>query len=425
MTQSNISHRSPCITFYSYKGGSGRSTALMNTVKHLKNELEASANNPILIVDADLESAGLTFFFGCETKFSSFFENSLHTRKIFPKEEKELKRYVNEILKTNITPVEISESLIQSIAKLANLKCEITLGHFRAIKLPYPSQNALMKIVEIHEKYKNRIPENKTQERYILESYSLFKLCDDLIQIKQVNTESIIEAIVNFLPVHKFVDVSDFFGFEKDTILFLGTDTSSNESLARDDSEARIQLFLELFPNYKAIIFDSGAGTQSTADALHAVSDVIVYCLRPTLQFIKGTQMQINNYKFNLIDLKNKKGIIKDNRKPVILLPTAIPNHDDSTSDFCANSFQKIKSIATEYETLIDDTFCVSNHLPEISLFKWHEHILGTKYVREPQNGTVTSIINDKYSNYSDMPEDAKKAYSVYAKLAERIKENL
>ena len=74
-----------CYTFYSYKGGSGRSTTAVNTVKHLIGELGANKDHPILIVDADLESAGLTYFFGCEYKFTDWFTDSIHTTKLFTK----------------------------------------------------------------------------------------------------------------------------------------------------------------------------------------------------------------------------------------------------------------------------------------------------------------------------------------------------
>ena len=58
-----------CYTFYSYKGGSGRSTTLLNTVKCLIKDLDADPEHPILVVDADLESAGLTYYFGFQDKF--------------------------------------------------------------------------------------------------------------------------------------------------------------------------------------------------------------------------------------------------------------------------------------------------------------------------------------------------------------------
>ena len=72
-----------CYTFYSYKGGSGRSTTSINTVKHLIDELGACKDHPILLVDSDLESAGLTYFFECEKKFTGRMPFPLHTTHLF------------------------------------------------------------------------------------------------------------------------------------------------------------------------------------------------------------------------------------------------------------------------------------------------------------------------------------------------------
>ena len=58
------------VSFYSYKGGSGRSTTLWNTVHCLMNLVEngekkwmPSVKNPYIIVDADIDSAGSTFLY--------------------------------------------------------------------------------------------------------------------------------------------------------------------------------------------------------------------------------------------------------------------------------------------------------------------------------------------------------------------------
>lgn len=51
------------ITFFSYKGGAGRTSALVNLIPVLGDEdhLCASAQNPIILVDMDIDSAGLTY----------------------------------------------------------------------------------------------------------------------------------------------------------------------------------------------------------------------------------------------------------------------------------------------------------------------------------------------------------------------------
>ncbi|MCL2218337.1 MAG: hypothetical protein FWB94_00400 [Chitinispirillia bacterium] len=49
------------VTFFSYKGGAGRSSTALNTLPHLFDVLEASKNAPILLMDMDLDSAGMTY----------------------------------------------------------------------------------------------------------------------------------------------------------------------------------------------------------------------------------------------------------------------------------------------------------------------------------------------------------------------------
>ena len=53
------------MSFFSYKGGSGRTSLLCNTIPFLARELNASPDHPIVIVDCDTESAGLTFLLDC------------------------------------------------------------------------------------------------------------------------------------------------------------------------------------------------------------------------------------------------------------------------------------------------------------------------------------------------------------------------
>ena len=48
-------------TFFSYKGGAGRSTTCLNTIPFLAKMTEAYKNAPILLLDMDIESAGMTY----------------------------------------------------------------------------------------------------------------------------------------------------------------------------------------------------------------------------------------------------------------------------------------------------------------------------------------------------------------------------
>lgn len=49
------------ISFFSYKGGAGRSSALVNTVPFLFRLLNADSNHPIILLDMDMDSTGLTY----------------------------------------------------------------------------------------------------------------------------------------------------------------------------------------------------------------------------------------------------------------------------------------------------------------------------------------------------------------------------
>lgn len=51
------------ITFFSFKGGSGRTSLLYNTLPFLANELKASPEEPIVVIDLDIDSKGLSLLF--------------------------------------------------------------------------------------------------------------------------------------------------------------------------------------------------------------------------------------------------------------------------------------------------------------------------------------------------------------------------
>jgi len=59
------------ITFYSYKGGSGRSSTALNTLPYLVDVLEANKKSPILLLDMDLDSAGMTYLLGLDKHFQN------------------------------------------------------------------------------------------------------------------------------------------------------------------------------------------------------------------------------------------------------------------------------------------------------------------------------------------------------------------
>lgn len=62
------------ITFYSYKGGAGRSSTTLNTLPYLVQSMNATARNPILVLDMDLDSAGMTYLLGLDAHFKGNFD---------------------------------------------------------------------------------------------------------------------------------------------------------------------------------------------------------------------------------------------------------------------------------------------------------------------------------------------------------------
>jgi cellulose biosynthesis protein BcsQ len=67
------------ISLYSFKGGAGRTVCTANIAGLLAREIEATEHNPILLMDMDLDSAGLTILL---EQYSSFSESPYNTSRI-------------------------------------------------------------------------------------------------------------------------------------------------------------------------------------------------------------------------------------------------------------------------------------------------------------------------------------------------------
>ncbi len=61
-------------TFFSYKGGAGRSTTCLNTLPFLVKKSTAHKKAPILLLDMDIESAGMTYLLNQQEKFHGKFD---------------------------------------------------------------------------------------------------------------------------------------------------------------------------------------------------------------------------------------------------------------------------------------------------------------------------------------------------------------
>ena len=401
-----------CFTFYSYKGGSGRTTAAINTTHHLIKEYNASKNNPILLVDADLESAGLTFFFNLEKKFTDKFDSSIHTTKIFTSATDALSGQSGDQL-FEIHPN--SEAFIANnnslIAKLSAIFPDVDIkSALNGIKLCHSEADILKNIAEVTA---STSPALASKREYIKKFHNLTSIIYQLVRHElsknELDSDKVdmekTKLVRDFLPAVSFVDVSSFFGAEEGTVKFLGADVHyqgaqvlKGENIVDAIEDLR---YLCNDKNYSAIVFDSGAGSQSSADAFHRLSDIIVYCMRPTKQFRQGTASNLANYQRTLELTKSEKELDED-AKLIILLPTAVPNSESAKAK-AENAFHDIRaSILNAYPQLIDGTFCTfDTALNEVESFKWEERILTEE--------TVKGI------------PDEEKAYGVYKALASKM----
>lgn len=418
-----------CYTFYSYKGGSGRSTALLNTVKYLVRDLKADSEHPILLVDADLESAGLTYYFGCHSKFTGDLNTASAMNRstaLFNKENEEV----------------IFGNMDETYSKL---KCEESEAWSEFKKLDAEDTATGRKISEVFKDvvlpgkyfgYVKRIIVSMSYGEHYFDSLGrdIWAMKEKL---KGIDSEASddeekqrlkTEAVLEFLPTRSFVDVSRYFCEDSDilpsgTVKFLGTDVSNESRLTRADAQnavARLKKKCEEH-NYRAIVFDSGAGTQTSAYILHGSSDVIVYCMRPTLQFIDGTKDNLNRFRQILTDRKKSD----PSKKPVILFPNAVPEKTPDFEPFLKYSFQEIGKIAKVCDDIVDSTFCTYDTcIHEVPLFKWREKILGCTDLHMPDDASedLREVV-DAYS-HSDMPAEMDQYLKVYANLSRRLIDN-
>lgn len=57
--------------FFSYKGGAGRTSLLLNTLPFIAEELKATENEPIIVMDLDLDSKGLSYLIDKESEINT------------------------------------------------------------------------------------------------------------------------------------------------------------------------------------------------------------------------------------------------------------------------------------------------------------------------------------------------------------------
>ena len=404
-----------CYTFYSYKGGSGRSTTSINTVKHLIDELGAGKDRPILLVDSDLESAGLTYFFECEKKFTGRMPFPLHTTYLFSAASSALQGDNGDRLFNMEDPD--SRSLVAKqryiyetlVGEFGQEKTDDALNGLELLSCEIAN---LKRILECHVKGSTLKMHEKIDKDYpIVSLLNKLSIVEKSALSAQEKKEEKRRVARDFLPAVGFVDVSKHFGAENGTVKFLGADVQYEESqLLKSDSAVLVIEELRLLCDehgYAAIVFDSGAGVQSSADILQRASHVLVYCMRPTHQFRSGTRTQLKNYS-DILEKTQKtnmeNGDVKEGSKIVILFPTAVPL-SAKNAEWADTAFDSISNMANIYKDIADSSFCTKDTcLNEVEVFKWKEKILLSEV------GTPEAADEDR-------------AFRIYRKLAKKMVE--
>ncbi len=292
-------------TFFSYKGGAGRSTTCLNTVPFLAKEMEAYKNAPILLIDMDIESAGMTYLLNKYIHFQKNYD-------------------VKEFLKGEET---------WPVSRVNNL-----------------------------------------------DEHPLYQ---------------------KFVPVGKELGLDDDY-----SVMFLGVNDSDGkfDHKAAEGNIEEVMSKLNRFAEnngIRAIIMDSAAGDQMSADLAVYNSDKIVFCMRPTMQFRTGTTNYLHKF-------SKKSGRSSDERE-IILLPTVVPK--DIEIDGASqkeNAINEImKGVSQEFANPLDinTTFISENMfgINEINRFKWQENTLY------------------KLQKEGDLEEDEKEGLRRYERLARII----
>ena len=296
------------VTFYSYKGGAGRSSTTLNTLPYLVKTLGADAKHPILLLDMDLDSAGMTYLLNQDKHFQ---QPEVH---------------------------DVKSLLTQQV------------------------------------KWSNDWEENLSDSK-------LYQM---------------------------FVPVGEILGVENDAIMFLGVDdTSTIDNNEMDGTKEAVFTKLDQFcrnNDISAVVMDSSAGDQFSAQLATQAADDIVCCMRPTMQFRIGT--------FNYLD---RLAALHRTNQRILLLPTVVPNVDREID----GELQKEKAVTN----ILDRTnFLKKKHtnimkvdtrfinvdalgINEVERFKWKEGVLY------------------KLSKTSEMKEDELEAMKRYEKLAEALAE--
>jgi len=355
------------VSFYSYKGGAGRSTTSWNTIQRLVKLMGPTVKNPFVIVDTDTESAGSTFLYKAD---------------------------------------------------------EVFLGDDKFASV---------------------------QKRMVT---------NDDTNYKKATDERKEEFFDGMYPIGTFFGLEEM---DERAVLLIGanTDRTSNEADVAgktNDSLRQIENFHKNITKAcrlcgaKALFFDTPTGVQFLARKSVEESDIVVCCMRPTLQFRVGTKKQLIAF------IKNDIGNDETGSRKYILTPTVIcakkfqitqngkpypypeeakkrimkefgtgfEYEDDkkieqafkdnvildmlepTQADIKQKVYSELELISSQY---VDDDTLVFG-IPEIERFKWFEECLGRLPNHELDSSDIVGIIRYEYlaqaikKYYDELPEE-------------------
>ncbi len=294
------------ISYFSYKGGAGRSTLAFNTIPILaKEHLHPTKDHPIILIDTDLDSCGMSYLLG-----------------------------VDGDVKDDCCTQDLLENGLKT----------------------------------------------QTPPEYIWQH-------------------------PNFKDMFA---VGDRFGCEKESILFLpakdvkNVGDQSNYNDAKHPFADALKQFIKVCKEYQvpAVILDAAVGNNATANATNQVSNIVVCCMRPTIQFVNGTVRFLKAL---------ERGGSFDGRKKIIAVPNVIPQDEvevdgkrypDYAIDRITSQFKMLAANETNITYNLEMLDKNAFGIPAVKSFMWREGQLATQ---------------------SDLNDNEKLALDRYKKLAEVI----
>jgi cellulose biosynthesis protein BcsQ len=332
-------------TFYSFKGGAGRSLTTINTLAASVKMKNITPENPILLIDMDVDSAGISYLCGAQDRIN---RTSLTSKSIL----------------TN----EIDFSGRNQLKEVPRL--------FRETRSAIP--DSLISELKNHGYTKQITDWLSNKEWYDeLQIFLQNNYKDDNLRMALNSSKSITEFMYKIETRSDWnclMDISFIVGAkEPESVLFLGADILCGIAFTYDTTVYQDALMRFLGQcrnrNFHSVFIDSASGRQTIAQVAHNVSDKLIVCLRMTTQFQEGT--------FNYLEFSCKKESDRD----IIILPVAVPQNDLKRIKNAKLEMQikwdyLLKSeININKKRLIKDMLD-NGGIPEVEAFKWKEQVL-------------------------------------------------